>query len=77
MPRTDYTRLTDRLILVLVELAGGPVPLRLILKTLEDNGWPTNETTAIQALKRNPERFSKDRHGYYSLNLGNGDGEES
>lgn len=62
--------LRDHLALVLIELAGGPVPVRLLLKRLRDEGWTGNSSAVTQALKRNPQLFRSHGHGMWKLNLG-------
>lgn len=69
MPKTKNEALTDALALVLLDLAGGPVPLKLILHKLEQRGVEATQTAVINALKRNPDRFYRERWGVYGLAL--------
>jgi hypothetical protein len=59
--------LRDHLAIILVELAGGPVPKRLILQQLRRDGWEGPDSVVSQALRRSPELFSNRGHGMYAL----------
>jgi len=57
-------------VLLLVELAGGPATIRLLLKMLQDAGWKGDNSSVTVALKRNPQVFRQTGYGMYALNLG-------
>jgi hypothetical protein len=78
VPVLKLDKLKDQLTLALVDLEGGPVPLKLIIKKLWDRGWVIKDSAAVMCMQRNRDRFSNDSHGHYSLRLArNGDAEES
>jgi len=72
MPETvsAVDNLADHIALVLLDLAGGPVRLNLILKKLDQRGIDATESAVINCMRRKPERFTRSERGMYELVVG-------
>jgi hypothetical protein len=69
-PPLPSVSLADHISLVLLDLAGGPVRLNLILKKLNQRGVVITESAVINCMQRKPERFTRSERGMYELVVG-------